>query len=117
MSRDYKSILFDSLYFEWKQYGAHKLIDGSMNQVLKCKEIPKTWFKNLQFFYSKSPKYFQGNHSWRNDFDTRGRPITELMEYENSFLVVEKVISTMPSAHKTGNGINVFIKMSGNINL
>ena len=22
-----------------------------MNQVLKCKEIPKTWFKNLLFFF------------------------------------------------------------------
>ena len=24
-----------------------------MNQVLKCKEIPKTWFKNLQFFHAQ----------------------------------------------------------------
>ena len=30
---------------------------------------------------------------------------------------MEKVISAIPSAHYTGNGINAFIKMSGNINL
>ena len=43
-----------------------------MNQVLKCKEIPKTQIKNMQFFFLKSQKYFKGNHSLRNYFDTRG---------------------------------------------